>query len=60
MLLQGRGPCCDRSFNEAFNQAMKLEAAKATAGKPAVRLRMRGVTRISMGTQPLPAERPVC
>jgi hypothetical protein len=42
----------DRSLNEALNQALMLEAAKAAAGPPA---RLRKVTRTPMGTR-----RPVC
>jgi hypothetical protein len=52
----------DRSMNEALNQALKLEAAKAAAGQPA---RLRKVTTATTGTRPQPAERqrnerPVC
>jgi hypothetical protein len=52
----------DRTLNEALNQALKLEAAKAAAGPTA---RMREVTRVPTARPPKPperrrSERPVC
>lgn len=44
----------DMSVNEAMNQALKLEAAKAATGPTA---KLREVTRVPMGTLPLRAER---
>jgi hypothetical protein len=52
----------DRTLNEALNQALKLEAAKAVAWPTA---RLREVTRVPHGRPPTPPERrrigrPVC